>query len=94
MQLDRLVSATSLPGVRVGLLPAYRPLPNLLPHGFWIVDDVVSLETVTGEDRITDPEQVAVYRRLTDRLWSAAVTDDDARAVLLAAGRRWAELAK
>jgi transcriptional regulator with XRE-family HTH domain len=93
-QVDRLVSATSLPGVRLGLLPAYRPLPNLLPHGFWIVDDVVSIEKVTGEDRETDPEQVAVYERLADRLWSVAVTGDEARAVLLAAGRRWSELAR
>jgi transcriptional regulator with XRE-family HTH domain len=93
-QVDRLVSATSLPGVRVGLLPAYRPVPYLLPHGFWIVDDVVSIEKVTGEDRETDPEQVAVYERLADRLWTAAVIGDDARAVLLAAGRRWAELAR
>lgn len=93
-QLDRLVSATSLPGVRMGLLPAYRPLPNLLPHGFWIVDDVVSIEKVSGEDRETDPEQVAIYERLTDRLWSVALTGDEARAALLAIGRRWAELAR
>lgn len=93
-QLDRLVSATSLPGVRVGLLPAYRPLPNLLPHGFWIVDDVVSIEKVTGEDRETDPEQVAIYERLADRLWAAALTGDEARAALLAIGRRWADLAR
>jgi transcriptional regulator with XRE-family HTH domain len=90
-QIDRLVSATSLPGVRVGLLPAYRPLPHLLPHGFWIVDDVVFVEKVTGEDRETDPEQVAVYERLADRLWSVAITGDDARALLMSVGRRWAE---
>ncbi|MFI9384399.1 helix-turn-helix domain-containing protein [Kutzneria sp. NPDC052558] len=93
-QVDRLVSATSLPTVRFGLLPAYRPLPHLLPHGFWIVDDVVSIEKVTGEDRETDPEQVAVYERLADRLWSVALTGDEARAALLAIGRRWAELAR
>jgi len=59
-------------------------------HGFWIVDDVVFVETVSGEERVTDPDQVAVYERLADRLWSAAVTGDDARAVLLSAGRQWA----
>jgi transcriptional regulator with XRE-family HTH domain len=94
VQVDRLVSATSLPGVRIGLLPAYRPLPHLLPHGFWIVDDVVFVEKMTGEDRETDPEQVAIYERLADRLWSVASIGDDARAVLLSVGRRWAELAR
>lgn len=93
-QVDRLVSATSLPGIRIGLLPAYRPLPHLLPHGFWIVDDVALAEKVTGEDRETDPEQVAIYERLADRLWSVAITGDDARALLLAVGRRWAEQAR
>ncbi|QUQ71168.1 helix-turn-helix domain-containing protein [Kutzneria sp. CA-103260] len=93
-QVDRLVSATSLPGVRVGLLPAYRPLPHLLPHGFWIVDDVVSIEKVTGEARETDPEQVEIYGKLTDRLWSAAVAGDKARALLLSCGQRWTELAR
>lgn len=91
-QVDRLVSATSLPHVRVGLLPAYRPLPHLLPHGFWIVDDVVSVENVTGEERETDPEQVAIYGKLTDRLWTAAAVGDEARALLLSCGRRWSEL--
>lgn len=93
-QVDRLVSATGLSGVRFGILPAYRALPHLLPHGFWIVDDVVSIEKVTGEDRETDPEQVAIYDRLADRLWSAAVTDEAARALLFDVGRRWAQAAK
>jgi transcriptional regulator with XRE-family HTH domain len=93
-QVDRLVSATGLSGVRFGILPAYRPLPHLLPHGFWIVDDVVFVEKVSGEDRETDPEQVAIYERLADRLWSVAVTGEEARAVLLAVGRRWAGLAR
>lgn len=94
MQVDRLVSTTHLPTVHVGVLPAYRPLPNLLPHGWWIVDDVVFAEHVTGEHRVTEPDQVNVYRRLTDRLWTAAAIGDEARAILLACGQRWAEQAR
>jgi transcriptional regulator with XRE-family HTH domain len=81
-QLDRLMSVIGLSTVRLGLLPSGRVLPHLLPHGYWILDDVVLVETVSEELRIVDPEQVALYHRLTDRLWSAAVTDDEARAVL------------
>ncbi|MFD1052446.1 Scr1 family TA system antitoxin-like transcriptional regulator [Kibdelosporangium lantanae] len=40
--------------------------------GYWIVDDAVYVEHVAGELRIDDEEQVAVYNRLTDRLWRAA----------------------
>ena len=81
-QIDRLVTVLGLSTVRLGILPAGRPLPHLLPHGYWIMDDVVLVETVSDELRVTDPDQVAIYRRLTDQLWSAALEGDDARALL------------
>lgn len=81
-QLDRLISAVGLPGVRFGMLPLSRPVPYVPLHGFWIVDDVVEVETVTSEVRVTDSDQVAIYQQLADRLWSVAVEGDDARALL------------
>ncbi|EWM11926.1 toxin-antitoxin system, antitoxin component [Kutzneria sp. 744] len=90
-QVDRLVSVVGLPTVRFGIVPLYRPLPVLLQDSFWIFDDAVQVEAVTTDDRITDPDQVAVFNRLADELWSAAVTGNEAQAVLLAVGRRWAE---
>jgi transcriptional regulator with XRE-family HTH domain len=81
-QIDRLISVIGLSTVRFGMLPAGRQLPHLLPHGFWIHDDVVLVETVAEELRIDDPDQVALYRRLTDRLWTVAVEGDEARGVL------------
>jgi transcriptional regulator with XRE-family HTH domain len=93
-QIDRLVSAVDLPTVRFGVVPLYRPLPVLLPDSFWIFDDTVRIEAVTTDDRITDPDQVAVYERLADQLWSVAVTGEEARALLIAVGHRWAQAAK
>jgi transcriptional regulator with XRE-family HTH domain len=93
-QVDRLVSATGLSNVRFGLLPAYRPVPNLIPHGFWLVDDTAFIEKVAGEERESDPEQIAIYERLADQLWSVAVTGEEARALLIAVGHRWAQAAK
>jgi transcriptional regulator with XRE-family HTH domain len=81
-QLDRLMSVIGLSTVRLGLLPAGRVLPNLLPHGYWILDDIVLVETVSEELRVIDPEQVAIFHRLTDRLWSVAVEGDAARTLL------------
>lgn len=81
-QLDRLTAAVGLPGVRFGILPLNRTLPHVLWHGYWIVDDTVYVETVSQELRIIDPEQVALYHRLTDRLWTGAMEGDDARALL------------
>ena len=81
-QIDRLISVIGLSTVRFGILPAGRQLPHLLPHGYWILDDRVLVETAAEELRIEDPDQVALYQRLTDRLWSAAVEGDEARGVL------------
>lgn len=51
-------------------------------HVYWIVDDVVLIETITDELRIYDPEHLTIYNILTDRLWTAAAEGDDARAIL------------
>ena len=81
-QVDRLQSVIGLPNVRVGVLPLHVEYPHLLPHGFWIVDNEVTVELVHAELRIIDPEQVAIYSKLTDRLWSVALEGNDARALL------------
>ncbi|GAA4013045.1 helix-turn-helix transcriptional regulator [Allokutzneria multivorans] len=90
VQVDRLLSMIGLPNVRLGIIPLWSTLPNLLPHGFWVIDDVVLVETVTAEHRITDPEQVTVYNRLADRLWDSAAENDAARAALAETSARWA----
>ena len=82
-QVDRLLSVIGLPNVRFGVLPLHVEYPHLLPHGFWIVDDEVTVELVHAELRITDPEQVAIYSKLADRLWNVAVEGDEARTLLL-----------
>lgn len=92
-QVDRLVSAVGLPGVRVGVLPLYRRLPHVVWHGFWILDDQVLVENISAEHRVKDPDQVEIYRRLTDRLWDVAAQGDEARAILTAASAKWAQRA-
>lgn len=55
----------------------------MLMHGYWIVDDVVQVETVTAELTVIDPDEVDTYNRLTDMLWAAAAEGDAARQLLL-----------
>ncbi|WP_281247456.1 DUF5753 domain-containing protein [Saccharopolyspora shandongensis] len=81
-QLDRLVSAVDIPGLRFGVLPAFRRLPNITMNGFTMFDDLVQVEHVSAELTIDDPEQVAIYHRLMDRLWLVACEGDEARAIL------------
>jgi transcriptional regulator with XRE-family HTH domain len=81
-QVDRLVSVLGLPGVRFGVLPLGRRLPFAVMHGFNLLDDVALVDTLSSELRIDDPEQVAVYHRVVDRLWPVAAEAGEARAVL------------
>ena len=81
-QIHRLVAAIGTPNVRVGILPAGRRLPYMVVHGWWIVDRLVMVETVTRELRITDPDEIDMYTDLTDQLWSVAAEGDEARALL------------
>lgn len=87
-QIHRVIAAIGVPGVRVGILPTHRQLPYMLGNGWWLIDQMVMVETVTRELRITDPDEIAAYGALTDRLWSVAVEGDEARGVLarIAAG--------
>lgn len=89
-QLDRLQTVVGLPGVRFGILPAYRQLPHLLPVGFWIVDHEVFVEHVSGELRIDDKDQVATYNKLADQLWTSAHEGDEALSIITENRCRWA----
>ncbi|MEO6088413.1 MAG: helix-turn-helix transcriptional regulator [Umezawaea sp.] len=81
-QIHRLVAAIGTPNVRFGILPVRVRLPYPLVHGYWIVDQLVTIETVTAEVRVTDVDEVTTYGKLTDRLWSVAVEGSEARALL------------
>ncbi|MDI2026981.1 helix-turn-helix transcriptional regulator [Saccharopolyspora sp. TS4A08] len=81
-QLDRLVSALDIPGLRFGVLPEFAQLPNITMNGFTMLDDVVQVEHVSAELTIDDPDQVAIYHRLMDRLWQVAAEGDEARTIL------------
>jgi transcriptional regulator with XRE-family HTH domain len=90
-QIDRLMTVAELPNVRFGVISLDTRLPAVPMHGYWIIDDVVMVETVAGEITTPDPDEVALYRRLTDRLWEAAAEGDEARSILVACARRWAD---
>jgi len=83
-QIDRLISATTLPSVSMGVIPVHRQLGVAPTHGFYIFDDqIVMTETASAELTITDPAEVDLYLRRYRILAEAAVYRDDARALLL-----------
>lgn len=82
-QLHRLLATVGMPGVRLGIIPMNVELPYPLTTDFWIVDDVVMIETPTAELTIDDPDEVATFDKIADLMWTVAEEGDAARATLL-----------
>jgi hypothetical protein len=83
-QLDRLLALSALPRVHLGIIPTRAPHSFLPLHGFWLLDDrEVLIETVSAEIKLTQPRDIAVYRKAFDRLSSAAVYGREARALIM-----------
>lgn len=81
-QIDRLLALEGLPAIRFGIIPlnVEYPLPPL--HGFTILSGHVLVETLHREASTEDPDDVVLYERIAEQLWSVAVEGDEARAVL------------
>ena len=77
-----------LESVELGVLPLRAPMPALPMAGFALHDDnFVLVETLTAEQRLDEPGEVAVYRQAFEQLLHAAATGDDAVALVRAAMR-------
>lgn len=78
-QLDRLISFAGLPNLEFGVLPTGAPMPIPPLAGFSVYDDdFVLVETLTGEQRLDDPDEVGVYVKAFDRLHEAAAIGEGA----------------
>lgn len=82
-QLDRLISFAELPSLTFGVVPRRAPMP-VAPLACFAVHDheSVLIETLTGEQRLDDPDEVAVYITAFEHLRSAAATGPEAVALI------------
>jgi hypothetical protein len=80
-QLDRLMTMAALPSVDVGIVPF--AVPMLPVPGFVIYDEnVVTSESLTAEQRLIEPDEVAQYVHFFDELRAVAVTGRNAAALI------------
>ena len=87
-QLDRLLAITagSLPSLDFRIIPSGALVPVFPMSGFVIFDDhLVSVETLTGEQRLSDPDEVKAYREAFELLYEAGVGGRQAGALILSA---------
>ncbi|WP_067701020.1 helix-turn-helix domain-containing protein [Nocardia jejuensis] len=87
-QLDRLLSAMSLPRVRLGIVPLMSEY--LVSAANFVIYDsrVVMVEGITAATTVTQPREIASYSRAFDMLADQSVTADAARALIRAAQER------
>lgn len=86
-QLDKLLAVSRLPAVELGVIGFGQRIPAYSIGGFRVYDDdLIVVESISGEDEITDPAKVAVYLQAFDALREAAATGEDARRLITTAG--------
>lgn len=85
-QMDRLLTAMSLPRVVLGIVPTRAAYRTPVMNNFIMFDNrMVQVETISAELTITQPSEVAVYEKAFHTLKDQAVHGTDARAVISAA---------
>ncbi|PZF86051.1 helix-turn-helix domain-containing protein [Jiangella anatolica] len=83
-QLDRLVSASTMRSVRLGVIPFDVTCPVMPVHGFWLFDEqLVRAETFTAELHITESSELRAYARVFNDLAGAAVYDTEVRNLII-----------
>jgi transcriptional regulator with XRE-family HTH domain len=86
-QLDRLVSALSIPSLRLGIIPMTARLRAVpwLPIAVFVGETTEALIETPAEERFYSGEAARPFTALLDRLWTSAVEDDEARRLIIAA---------
>ncbi|MET8140821.1 helix-turn-helix transcriptional regulator [Sphaerisporangium sp. NPDC005288] len=93
-QLDRLVQVSTLPHVRLGVVPWRTEAPAFPLHGFTLVDGAVSVvESLTGDLTLTEPGEIAMHEDAFEAFAAAAEYGDALRDFLGEIGADFRKLA-
>jgi transcriptional regulator with XRE-family HTH domain len=82
-QIGHLISMTTLPTIRVGIIPFDAPL-NVGPlHGFYLYDNKLAIvELFTAVLNVSQSDELAAYERVFGHLAEAAAYGPNARTIL------------
>jgi Domain of unknown function (DUF5753) len=82
-QLDRLLAVDGLPALELTIVPFTALVPVYPMSGFVLYDDqLVLVESLTGEQQLNDPDEIARYTSWFDLLRNAGVRGRDAAALV------------
>jgi transcriptional regulator with XRE-family HTH domain len=82
-QLDRLISLSALPNVKLGVIGFHTHYATSPWHGFWMYDtDRVLVETYSAALTLTQPPEIELYARVFDELAAVASYGRTARGII------------
>lgn len=82
-QLDRLVSLSQLPNVRLGIIGFATQYATSPWHGFWIYDNErILVETFSAALDLRQPQEIELYGSAFEQLAAVASYGRDARAII------------
>jgi transcriptional regulator with XRE-family HTH domain len=82
-QLDRLVSLSALPNVKLGIIGFDTEYTTSPWHGFWLYDaKKVFVETFSAGLNLTQPQEIELYGRVFEELAAVASYGRAARAII------------
>lgn len=82
-QLDRLVSFSALPNVKLGIIGFEMAYVVAPAHGFWLLDnDRVMVETFSAELNLAQPQEIELYATVFEQLAAIASYGRSARAII------------
>jgi Domain of unknown function (DUF5753) len=82
-QLDRLVSLTQLPNVRLGIIGFETQYTTAPWHGFWLYDnEKVLVETMSAALDLRQPQEIELYVNAFEELAAVASYAKSARAII------------
>jgi len=82
-QLGHLISMTTLPTIRVGVIPFSTPMAVAPIHGFYLYDNtLVLVELFTAVLNVSQADEIGAYERVFNHLADAALYGAEARTLL------------
>jgi transcriptional regulator with XRE-family HTH domain len=82
-QLDRLISLSALPNVRLGIIGFETQYTASPWHGFWLYDDEkVLVETFSAGLNLAQPQEIELYSTVFNELAAVASYGRSARAII------------
>lgn len=82
-QLDRLMSLSALPNVRLGVIGFETQYVVGPWHAFWLRDDKrITIETFSAELNLAQPQEIALYASIFEQMAAVASYGRAARAII------------